>query len=99
VALDDLWNILRGDLPVPDSLRIDDDGRTVLALVETPSPIGPDLSLQPTCRQLPLPLNLEASQAVGIARPSWVPRWSLVGADEEMMLEVGHGDLLAITSR
>jgi hypothetical protein len=36
VGIDDLIYVIKSDMPIPDRLRIYDEVRTVLALIETP---------------------------------------------------------------
>jgi len=42
VLTDDFRHVFDGDTAVPDSFWVDDDGRAVLALVETSSLVGAD---------------------------------------------------------
>jgi len=51
VRLDDLIDIGLGDVPVPDGIRIDDQIRAVLALIETTRLVGPYLAFEAAFRQ------------------------------------------------
>ena len=42
MPLHDLVDVREGDVPVPDSLRVDDDGAAVLAVVEAAGLVGAD---------------------------------------------------------
>ncbi len=47
VRLNDFFNIFRLDEPVPNRLGIDDDGRPMLTLIETPRLVDPYSCPQP----------------------------------------------------
>jgi hypothetical protein len=91
VLADDLGDVLDVHEAVPDGLGIDDNDGAVLALVEAAGLVGADLVLQ-TGR---LDGVLEGGFEL-LASP-WAAAWTrgalvaLVGADEEVVLELWQG--------
>jgi hypothetical protein len=51
VGFDDFLDIGLGDVPIPNGLRIDDDGRTVLALIETARLVGSHFAFETALRK------------------------------------------------
>jgi hypothetical protein len=88
VLTDNLVNIFRVDEAVPDGVRIDDHYGAVLALVETAGFVGADFAFQPGVLDCVLESAFElAASVAGTAGTGgvFVP---LVGAEEEVMLEL-----------
>jgi hypothetical protein len=90
VALQDLLDIFELDIPVPNSLGINDHVGAVLALVEAPRRVGPHRGLQVPLLDLYLEALSKTSAPIGVATASRVPLRAGVGANEEVVLETGH---------
>jgi len=87
---DNLRDVFHMDEAVPDSLRVDHHNRAVLALVKTATFVRADFAFQTGVlnRVLESAFQLPAAFAgTARARGVFVP---LVGADEEVMLELCH---------
>jgi len=52
VGFENLVDIRFGDVPIPDGFRINNDVRSMLALVKAAGLIGPDLPFEPAFRKL-----------------------------------------------
>src|SRR4030095_9962228 len=90
MALDDLEGVLhRGD-PVPDRLRINDDGGPLGALVETSGCIGPHFSLKASFFNLFFKKFANGLRTFGGAAAPGVGRVPLVGADKDVFFKEGH---------
>jgi hypothetical protein len=88
VLADNLVNVFYVDEAVPDGFGIDDYNGAVLALVETAGFVGADFALQPGVLDCVLEGAFQLAAAVaGTARTGGV-FVTLVGADEEVMLEL-----------
>ena len=61
VGFDDLVDVGFGDVPVPDGFWIDNDRRTVLALIQAAGLIRPHFALQAALRELLLECLLQLS--------------------------------------
>src|SRR5512143_760117 len=72
VRIENLVDIFRGDVSIPNRLRINNDIRAVLALVEASGLIGADLSLQAAPRDSCLEKLVQFSAAIGVAASAWM---------------------------
>jgi hypothetical protein len=90
VLTDNLVNIFRVDEAVPDGVRIDDHYGAVLALVETAGFVGADFAFQPGVLDCVLEGPFQLAAAVAGTAGTGGVLVPLVGADEEMMLELCH---------
>ena len=87
---DDLLHVLHMNEPIPDGIRIDHHHRPMLALVQAPQFIRPDLPLQPRL------LDRVFEGRFQLFAPPPGTTWpvglliALVGADKHMMLELSH---------
>ena len=90
VGFDDLVDVGFGDVPVPDGFWIDNDRRTVLALIEASGLIRPHFALQAALRELLLECLLQLSLSSWIAASPWIARRTLVPADENVFFELRH---------
>ena len=98
VRVDDLVNIGQGHMPVPDSIRINHDVGTVLALVEASSLVGTNFSFQSVRRQFLLEGQLQLRMARGVATASRMPRRALISADKDVPLKLRHSPNLPATT-
>src|SRR5258708_31271171 len=67
VRVENLIHIAGSDVPIPNSLRINDDSRAVLALVKAAGLVGPHPLLKPALRQTCLETHGKRSRIAGIA--------------------------------
>ena len=92
VLADDLGDVFDVHEAVPDGLGIDDDGGAMLALVEAAGLVGADLVLQAGLLDGVLEGGFEllaAPRAAAWTRGALV---ALVGADEDVVLELWQRD-------
>src|SRR5262245_46771684 len=90
MLVDDLVDVFRGDVAVPHLLRVDDNGASVLALVEAAGGVGAHLCLEAALVDLLLELLAHRLGAFGGAaalRVRWV---AAVGADEDVFFVKRH---------
>jgi len=87
---DDPGNVLGGDPAIPDSLGIDHDGRSVLALVEAAGMIGPGQGAESGLPEFDLESFLERLEARRVAATPLVARVADVTADEYVVREGRH---------
>jgi len=87
---DDPGNVLGGDPAIPDSLGIDHDGRSVLALVEAAGMIGPGQEAESGLPEFDLESFLERLEARRVAATPLVARVADVTADEYVVREGRH---------
>ena len=92
VGLNDLGDVGKLYVSVPDALGIDHDGRTVLALIEASGFISADGGLQPAKGELSLKRPLEIGGAGGIAAAARVAARALVAAYEDVFCELCHAN-------
>jgi hypothetical protein len=92
VRLDDLIDIGFGDMSIPDGVRIHDDIRPVLALIEAAGLVGPDSPFKPSQRQLLFECFLQLRLCYRIAASSRMARGTLVPADKYMFFKLRHRD-------
>src|SRR5215831_15045591 len=85
VGVDDFIDVGFGDVAVPDGFRIDDDVRSVLALVEAAGLVGANAALQSSFSQLLLKEFLQARFSVRIAASAGMACGPLVSAHEDVM--------------
>jgi len=77
---------------IPDSLGIDDDGRPMLALVEAAGLVGADQMLESCLFNGVLEGGFDLLATLGKTARTVCGLVALVGADEEMVLELRHWD-------
>jgi hypothetical protein len=87
---DDPGDVLDGDLPVPDSLGINHDGRPVLALIEAARVVGSGQQAETRLPELDLEGILECLGAVGVAATPLVAGLANIAADENVMSKGRH---------
>lgn len=88
VFSNDLGDILRLDVPVPDSLGIDDHGRPVFALIEAAGLVGSNPRTETGRLDLILEQPLQFAFAIcGTGRPCR-PGLAMVSADKHMPLKL-----------
>ena len=87
---DDPGYVFGGDPAIPDSLGIDHDGRSVLALVEAARMIGPGQGPESGLPELELEGILERLEARRVAATPLVARVANVTADENVVREGRH---------
>jgi hypothetical protein len=90
VRFDDLPDIFHLDAPVPDTFRVNDHGRTVLALVKTSRLVGAYLMLEPASSQFLLKSKLQLPEPGRIAAAAWVLGRALVAANKDVSFELRH---------
>jgi hypothetical protein len=87
---DDARHIFERDSAVPDPLRIDDDGRAMLALVKTAGVIGAGERAQPRFLQLNLEGVLERLMAIRITATPFMARLSHISAYKNVVMKSSH---------
>ena len=75
-------------MAIPDRVGINDDGGTMLALVEASRHVGAHAFLQSAQGQFLLELKLQLSLRLGIAAAARMARITLVAADEQMPFRI-----------
>ena len=78
------------DAAIPDRLRINDDGGTQFALVETAGLVGPHARTELALLQFGLERAAQRFGTVGIAAAAGAARLAPVAADENMVREGGQ---------
>lgn len=87
---DDPGDVLGGDSAIPDSLRIDHHGRSVLALVKAARMIGPGQYAESGLLEFQLESVPECLSARRVATTPLVARISNISADENVVRERRH---------
>jgi hypothetical protein len=90
VLVDDLGDVVDGDVPVPDLLGVDDDADPVLALVEAAGVVRADDLTEPSRLQLCLQPIANLGAAAGLAAALGIVGGTLVDADEHVALKARH---------
>src|ERR1700687_654357 len=90
VGLNNLFDVGLGDVSIPDCVWIDDDIRTVFALIEAARLIGAYFPLQSSLGQFLLEQLLQPGLRLRITASAGMARWTLVSADENVLFELGH---------
>lgn len=90
VGFDDFVHVRLRDVSIPDGVRVNYQVRAVLALIEAPSLISPHLPLQAALGQLLLKELLQFRLAAGITASPGMSHWTLVAANENVLLELWH---------
>lgn len=90
VRLNNLLDIGGGHSPVPDTVRINDHGWAVLALIETTRHIGAHTFFESTQRELLLEEILQLGLSLGIATTARMSGLPLIAADKKVLLELRH---------
>jgi len=94
VGFDDFVHVCLGDVSIPDGVRVNDQVRAVLALIEAPSLVSPHLPFQAALGQLLLEELLQFRLPAGITTSPRMSRRTLVAANEDVLLELWHGILV-----
>jgi hypothetical protein len=89
-AGDDPGDVLELDAAVPDALGVDDDGRAMLALVETTGVVGPDPSAEAGGFEFFFEGVAQRLVAVRVAATATMTGGALVAANEDVVAECGH---------
>ena len=76
--------------PIPDAFRINDDARTIFAMIQTPCLIGTDNAFEPKTLNFLFEKSVKFHGPVVSTAPSWVALGSLINANKNMMLESTH---------
>jgi hypothetical protein len=95
MLFDDLGGVFRLDSAVPDGLRVDDDGRAVLALVEAERLVDADTGEAGGLGQL-LKLREDFALSIGSARGAGSPLGANVMTDKDVMLEKRQSVILLL---
>jgi hypothetical protein len=90
VGIDNLVDIRFGDMAIPDGLGINDDGGSVLTLIETSGLVGAHSSLQPALGEFLLEELLQFGFGRRIATSTGIAGRALVSADEDVLFEFRH---------
>jgi hypothetical protein len=90
VALHDFVHIGLRHTAVPHGIRVDDNGRTVLALVQTTRFVGADTLAQSALGQRLLEGFLQVIVRIRIAAAPRMARLPLIAADEDVTGKWGH---------
>ncbi len=90
VRFNNFNHIVRFHPAIPDAFGIDDYGRPVFALIQTPGAIGSHVRFQPARRQLFFELQLQLTQSLRVTTATRVFGWTQIGADEDVMHELCH---------
>jgi hypothetical protein len=90
MGLDDLIHIGYADMGVPHGFRIDDQVRTVFALIEAAGFIRPHPVLETTLRQLLFEHPLQFTLPVRITTSPWMSFGPLIRAYEKVLLKLRH---------
>lgn len=91
VRIQYLVNIARCYVTVPGRFRINNDVRSVLALIETACLIGANLSFEPSFRNSRFEELVQLSRACWIATSPWVSVRPLIGTYKDVVLKFRHG--------
>lgn len=90
VRVNDLVNIGRGNVAVPDGFRINDNRWAVLALVKTPGFVSADGAFDSALCEFGLEGSMKVSVAGAIAAATRMIVRTLVGADKDVLFELRH---------
>jgi hypothetical protein len=90
VGGDDFFDVMFGDMAVPDGVGINDDGGSVLALVEASGLVGPNGVANAVLGQDFLKLFLELAVGIGVAAATGMVFVALVGADKDVFFKFRH---------
>ena len=94
VFVDDFGGVFRADMAVPDSLRVDDDGVAVLALIEAAGLVDADAGAEAGGLHELLDGGVKFAFTVGIAGGAWCVGGTGVGADKNVAFKSGQAGLL-----
>src|SRR3954470_10214776 len=83
----DLVDIVGGDVPVPDRVRIDDHRAAMLAVVQAPGLVGADSIREPARLERRLELLVQLLAPLLRAGASWMAGPAVVQADEDVLRE------------
>jgi hypothetical protein len=93
MRFDDLHDVFRLNIPIPDSFGIDDYRWTMFTLIKASRFIGSYSSFQPTARKFLFEGQLQAAQAFRITASTRIASRTLIGADKYMMFKFWHNSL------
>src|SRR5688572_21701293 len=92
VFLDDFVDVGLGHAAVPDIFRIDNDGRALLALIETAGLIGANAAVDAALGEGLLERLLQRLGPGRIAGAAHVAGLAAVATNEQVLVERGHGE-------
>lgn len=98
-AVDDLGNVLDLDVPVPDSVGVDDHRRPVCAGVEAARRVRANHSLEPAPAELRLERLSHGGASLGGAAATRVSLGADVLTHEDVVTEPTHASVLARPER
>ena len=90
MRLDDFCNVGLGNVAIPDRIGIDDDVRSVLALIETPGLVSAHSPFQTSFGKLLFEKFLQPRFGFGIAASSGMTDRTLVSANKNVPFEFCH---------
>ena len=91
VGCDNLIHVCRRYASIPDTIRVDYDVGTMLALVQAACLVGTDSVLDPLLCKFDLKNPLELAISGWIAAAAWIVLGTLVCANEDVLIEFRHG--------
>lgn len=94
VLIDNFGGVFRADMPVPDGLRVDDDGGPMLALVQTAGLVDADARGEAGGLGQLLNGGMELSLAIGVAGGARGVLGTGIGADKDVAFKRGQAVLL-----
>ena|ERR1700730_5273222 len=94
VGFDDFVHVSLRDVSVPDGVRVDDQVRAMLALIEASSLVSPHFALQAALGQLLFEELLQFGLAARITASPRMSCRTLVAANKNVFLELWHGILV-----
>jgi hypothetical protein len=99
VGFDDFVHVSLRDVSVPDGVRVDDQVRAMLALIEASSLVSAHFALQAALSQLLFEELLQFGLAARITASARMSRRALIAANENVLLELWHGILVQHSRR
>src|ERR1700738_1045118 len=94
VGFDDFVHVCLRDVSAPDGVRVDDQVRAMLTLIEASSLVSAHFALQAALSQLLFEELLQFRLAVGITASARMSRRALIAANKNVFLELWHGILV-----
>jgi hypothetical protein len=99
VGFDDFVHVSLRDVSVPDGVRVDDQVRAMLTLIEASSLVSAHFALQAALSQLLFEELLQFGLAVRITASARMSRRALIAANKNVFLELWHGILVRNSRR
>jgi len=96
VRLNDLLHVFKRNKPIPNRLWIDDDGRPMLALIQTSGLVDPNARFKPFALALPFQSIADCGSIFGATASARVVHGPLVRTNKYMSVKPWH--LLSIRS-